>query len=123
MAIFLRGCFWHQHSGCKYAKFPATRSDFRSEKLKGICLRDQRNLAALLGGGLRVLMVWECVVRSDSLNGELINWINEAVCVGEIIGFSDGIVSKDHEQCTRSALQGREEQHYLPDDIAGFDSP
>lgn len=123
VAIFVHGCFWHQHSECRYAKLPTTRSEFWSEKLKENTRRDERNLAALLGGGWRVLMVWECAVRSVSLKDELANWLSGALCVGEIREFPDRIVSKDHGQYTRSALQDRGEQHCPPDDIAGFYSP
>lgn len=127
VAIFVHGCFWHQHSGCRYARLPATRSAFWRDKLKGNCDRDERNLAALLGAGWRVLMVWECAVRSHSLDSslknELADWVNGTERVGEISGSTDWTAPEDHEQDIRSAWQDRAGRHFPPDDIVGFDSP
>lgn len=63
VAIFVHGCFWHMHAGCKNAKLPATRRDFWRAKLEGNVERDRRSVKALQSAGWRVLVVWECATR------------------------------------------------------------
>ncbi|NHQ86659.1 DNA mismatch endonuclease Vsr [Iodobacter sp. HSC-16F04] len=62
--IFIHGCFWHGHS-CKYFRLPQTNSEFWREKISGNCKRDQRNTEQLTALGWRVLIVWECSLRSS----------------------------------------------------------
>lgn len=61
--IFVHGCFWHRHEGCKSARMPKSRIDFWSAKLNGNKLRDTRTYDALLGAGWQVMVVWECDLR------------------------------------------------------------
>lgn len=58
--IFVHGCFWHRHSGCKLARLPKSRLNFWRSKLEGNSLRDLRNQRRLLDLGWRVLVIWEC---------------------------------------------------------------
>ena len=64
-AIFVHGCFWHRHKGCKYATTPATRPEFWQSKFRENVERDQRNIDALLALGWRAAVVWECEIRKD----------------------------------------------------------
>ena len=73
-AIFVHGCFWHRHPGCRYATLPATRREFWETKLEGNATRDARDTAALEAVGWRVIVVWECDVR----RGE-IGWLPDAI--------------------------------------------
>lgn len=61
--IFVHGCFWHGHT-CRYFKKPQTRPDFWLEKIRKNQIRDEQQISLLKGQGLRVLIVWECAVRS-----------------------------------------------------------
>lgn len=61
--VFVHGCFWHGHSGCKYFRWPATRVDFWQEKIAGNIARDARAEDALRDLGWRVATVWECALR------------------------------------------------------------
>jgi DNA mismatch endonuclease (patch repair protein) len=62
--IFVHGCFWHCHR-CKYGSVvPATRAGFWAAKRAGNVARDRRNAAALRKLGWRVLVLWECEVRT-----------------------------------------------------------
>lgn len=61
--INIHGCFWHGHTGCKYFRIPATRTEFWNEKITGNRLRDQIHESLLLEQGWRVLTVWECALR------------------------------------------------------------
>jgi DNA mismatch endonuclease (patch repair protein) len=60
LAIFVHGCFWHQHPGCKRAKIPATRSEWWARKLMNNQRRDAKALAALDERGWTTAIVWEC---------------------------------------------------------------
>lgn len=65
-AIFVHGCFWHRHSGCRNATTPSTRREFWQEKLEGNVSRDARNCAALEAAGWIVRTVWECELKADA---------------------------------------------------------
>lgn len=64
-AVFLHGCFWHAHEGCRLARAPKTRTDFWGPKLARNRQRDAENLDALRRLGWRTLVVWECSTRAD----------------------------------------------------------
>jgi DNA mismatch endonuclease (patch repair protein) len=64
-AIFVHGCFWHRHKGCKNAVLPKTRAEFWLSKLHGNVERDKRNLIALKRQGWRVLTIWECEIKQE----------------------------------------------------------
>jgi DNA mismatch endonuclease, patch repair protein len=68
--IFVHGCFWHRHEGCRFATMPATRKEFWSNKLIGNRDRDQRNQTALRKNGWRVLVVWECYTGDNVMLAE-----------------------------------------------------
>jgi len=61
--IFIHGCFWHGHA-CRYFKVPKTRPEFWLEKIGKNQTRDGIQEGALKAMGWRVLIVWECAVRS-----------------------------------------------------------
>ncbi|MDE2937161.1 MAG: very short patch repair endonuclease [Chloroflexota bacterium] len=58
--VFVHGCFWHRHDGCRANRLPKTRREFWRSKLEGNARRDDRNVAALVALGWRVHVVWEC---------------------------------------------------------------
>ncbi len=62
-AIFVNGCFWHRHKGCKYASTPSTNRDFWEKKFAANVERDTRNYAALKALGWHVVIIWECEVK------------------------------------------------------------
>jgi DNA mismatch endonuclease (patch repair protein) len=70
--IEVRGCFWHQHSGCIDSHIPKSRADYWLPKLQRNQERDAQSLLDLQGLGWRVLIIWECEVRqSKSLTARL----------------------------------------------------
>lgn len=58
--IFIHGCFWHQHSGCKAARIPETNSSFWKDKFKKNISRDAAVRNELEQAGWRVIIIWEC---------------------------------------------------------------
>ena len=63
LVVFVHGCFWHRHQGCKYAYTPKSRVEFWTEKFESSVARDARQQAALKALGWRVLVIWECETR------------------------------------------------------------
>ncbi len=65
-AIFVHGCFWHRHPGCKIATIPKSNTEFWIEKFSRNVARDERSTAKLDELGWRVLVAWECEVDTYS---------------------------------------------------------
>ncbi|MFH0785821.1 MAG: very short patch repair endonuclease [Pseudomonadota bacterium] len=63
-AIFVHGCFWHQHLGCKRATIPKTNPIFWEEKLKENQERDERVQLELTDMGWEVLVIWQCQMKN-----------------------------------------------------------
>lgn len=74
--VFVHGCFWHRHRGCRYAYSPKTRVRFWTEKFRGNVERDRRNVNMLRQLGWRVLIIWECETRSsECVEKHLLNFL------------------------------------------------
>ena len=58
--LFVNGCFWHRHSGCRRATTPKTRTPFWIEKFRRTVERDREVSARLQQLGWRVFVIWEC---------------------------------------------------------------
>lgn len=77
--IFVHGCFWHRHPGCRYTTTPKTRAEFWQKKFDENVERDRRNVAALRKAGWQVLCLWECEIRDlEALEHQLQSFL-EAV--------------------------------------------
>lgn len=59
-AVFVHGCFWHLHPGCREVRMPRSRTGFWLPKLQANRARDQVNEQRLLEAGWQVLVIWEC---------------------------------------------------------------
>lgn len=62
-AIFVHGCFWHRHAGCKYAYVPKSNVDFWMKKFDGNLRRDRASAEALKVLQWGVLTIWECETK------------------------------------------------------------
>ncbi len=63
--IFVHGCFWHSHGGCRFATVPATRTEFWMAKLSANRHQDAAAEEKLRDLGWRVAIVWECALKSN----------------------------------------------------------
>lgn len=63
-AIFVHGCFWHRHQGCKYAYTPKSRIDFWQKKFDDNVRRDAVVQDELRSRGIKCLIIWECTIKS-----------------------------------------------------------
>lgn len=67
LAVFVHGCFWHQHAGCKDGRLPTSNELYWTPKLKRNVERDLEKSVALEQLGWRVAVVWECDARDPSV--------------------------------------------------------
>ena len=75
--VFVHGCFWHLHDGCKYAIMPKSNVDFWKKKLNGNKERDERNRKELEKMGWDVITVWECELKKKCLDDTMTRLENE----------------------------------------------
>ena len=77
--IFVHGCFWHQHPGCRRATRPASNKEYWGAKLAGNVARDKSSQQALLERGWRVHVVWECETKDvGRLTDQLVAFLGPA---------------------------------------------
>lgn len=83
--IFVNGCFWHGHTGCRYFAWPQNNSEFWKEKIVGNIARDQKNYVLLRALGWHVFVVWECELKHAVVEETLDSLIsNIQQCVSDI---------------------------------------
>src|SRR6266481_1980061 len=71
--VFVHGCFWHRHRGCKFAYSPKSRIEFWNKKFAGNVSRDDRVQRELKHAGWSVLTIWECEThRVEDLDRRLL---------------------------------------------------
>lgn len=63
--VFINGCFWHRHEGCRYATTPKTRTDFWTKKFERNVENDRIHRAQLEEMGWNVIVIWECELKKD----------------------------------------------------------
>lgn len=78
-AIFVNGCFWHGHEGCKYFRLPKSNVEFWKEKIERNIERDRGSMRALLDLGWKVIRVWECELRNKANREETLNEIYNSI--------------------------------------------
>ena len=76
--IFVNGCYWHRHIGCKYATTPSTNVDYWTEKFQRTVLRDKSNIERLEHEGWHVIVLWECQLK-DHFNETMNTLIKELI--------------------------------------------
>lgn len=83
--IFVHGCFWHGHEGCRRATRPATNEPFWNQKLDSNIERDERFKTELRRLGWKVLVVWECETHKPEK------------LISKLSSFLDGQTNKDEQ--------------------------
>lgn len=72
-AIYVHGCFWHRHKGCKEAAMPSTNISYWAGKFDKNVVRDKENTYRTKKRGWRVFIIWECETRKPDLARNKIN--------------------------------------------------
>lgn len=65
-ALFVHGCFWHNHEGCPHGRMPASNTDYWEAKIARTKGRDKQHSEALEHMGWRVLIIWECELGNEA---------------------------------------------------------
>lgn len=68
--VFIDGCFWHGHEGCRFYRLPKTNTDFWRHKIAMNIARDYANTVDLRLAGWKVIRVWECDIRTKAQREE-----------------------------------------------------
>jgi DNA mismatch endonuclease (patch repair protein) len=83
----VHGCFWHRHPGCPYAATPKTRFEFWDKKFCSNVIRDAQQVRTLLKRNWRVMIVWECALRTharQSTFDAVVKWLKGSDSHAEI---------------------------------------
>ncbi len=75
VAVFVHGCFWHRHAGCRFATDPGTRPEFWQRKFSANVERDRRQTESLERAGWHVLVAWECDLRDPGKAAALVRLV------------------------------------------------
>lgn len=67
VAVFVDGCFWHRHPGCKFSYTPKSRTEFWLPKFEKNVARDQLVTRTLRKAGWRVVRIWECQLAAAKM--------------------------------------------------------
>lgn len=69
--IFVHGCFWHGHEGCKYSALPQTRTEWWQRKIDSNILNDNKAAEALTKAGWKIITVWTCDLKPKNIDQSL----------------------------------------------------
>ncbi len=69
--IFVHGCFWHGHEGCKYFVVPKTRTEWWLNKINGNVENDKKALRNLIENGWKIIVIFECDLKSGKIDTTL----------------------------------------------------
>ena len=75
--VFVNGCFWHGHEGCRYFVWPKNNAEFWKEKITRNIQRDKHNRELLSDQGWRIIEVWECELKKKSVQETLNRLVHE----------------------------------------------
>ena len=78
--VFLHGCFWHKHDGCRYFVVPKTRTEWWLKKIDRNVEKDKENEKALRILGWKVLIIWECDLKKEKRKPILNKLYNDITC-------------------------------------------
>jgi DNA mismatch endonuclease (patch repair protein) len=68
IAVFIDGCFWHRHAGCRFAYVPKSRSEFWTRKFDSNVARDRLVTRTLRKAGWKIIRIWECELTPRGSN-------------------------------------------------------
>jgi DNA mismatch endonuclease, patch repair protein len=77
--IFVNGCFWHGHENCKYFTLPKTRTEWWKEKIEQNIDNDLKKQSQLIELGYKVIIVWECEIKSANKYNTLIQIVEKLI--------------------------------------------
>lgn len=81
-AVFIHGCFWHGHSGCRKARLPSSNIDYWEKKIHENLERDRKKIASMEEAGWHVLVVWQCDIDNKTRREKYLDEIVEEIKKG-----------------------------------------
>lgn len=103
VAIFVHGCFWHRHEGCRFSATPASNAERWLSKFEENVARDRRNTRALVSAGWSVIILWECGLREVEAGKQNLLWlldrIRDTSAAGQILEWptAEDRLQPEHE--------------------------
>ena len=88
--VFVDGCFWHGHQGCRHYHLPETNADFWRQKIAMNIARDYASNVDLELAGWRVIRIWECEVKTKARREETLRRLYD-----DIVGMKDDVRAYD----------------------------
>lgn len=116
-AIFVHGCFWHGHNGCKYYTVPKTNTDFWVAKVARNKERDQEVWRKLEAKGWYVIIVWECQLKKGRIDETVERVAAEIVKNGEAYQVEQKRRRNAREEYRRSQKARKEKERVLLEQI------
>ena len=79
--IFVHGCFWHRHDGCKYAATPSSNTDYWQQKFRRNIENDKKHVDDLCVMGWNVIIIWECELKKsfEKTMNRVVNDLNQSI--------------------------------------------
>lgn len=71
VAVFVHGCYWHRHNGCRFATTPSSNVKFWKDKFRANVNRDKRVQMLLISNGWKVVTIWGCLLKEGNLDKSL----------------------------------------------------
>lgn len=87
--VYVNGCFWHQHAGCKYAAIPKSNQEYWLPKLARNTERDEKVHQEAVEAGWSVIVVWECSIKGKCRNQALEALAEYILSVSDIAGVHE----------------------------------
>lgn len=84
--VFVDGCFWHGHEGCKYFRLPKSNVDFWKQKIAMNIARDDANNVDLKHAGWNVIRIWECEIKTKAKRERTLQRLYERIACSQNIG-------------------------------------
>lgn len=75
--LFVHGCFWHGHEGCKYFVVPKTKTEWWLNKINANKINDKKTVKALKKDGWKVVSIWECELKTTKLEKTLLSLLKK----------------------------------------------
>jgi hypothetical protein len=94
--VFVHGCYWHRHTGCKDATTPKSNIEFWTRKFAENVERDRRIEEQLVASGWRVMVVWECELMKETIETirKVALWLSHGAASGVRFHYDESVMDR-----------------------------
>jgi DNA mismatch endonuclease (patch repair protein) len=75
--IFIHGCFWHGHDGCRYFVMPKSNLEYWNNKISKNLFNDKKHNQSIIEQGWKIITIWECDLKKDKIENSLNNLLDQ----------------------------------------------